>query len=49
VFSADPSNMVALFAYLNEQFGTVDDYAAKIGVPDDVLASLRRTMLEPAD
>jgi protein-tyrosine phosphatase len=49
IFSADPANMVALFAHLKEQFGTVDDYAAKIGVPDDVLAALRRAMLEPGE
>jgi protein-tyrosine phosphatase len=47
VFSADPSNMVALFAHLKERFGTVSEYAASIGVPDEVVASLRRAMLEP--
>jgi protein-tyrosine phosphatase len=49
IFSAEPSNMVALFAHLKERFGTVDDYAASIGVPDEVVAGLRRAMLEPAN
>jgi protein-tyrosine phosphatase len=47
IFSADPSNMVALFAHLRERFGTVVEYAAAIGVPDEVVASLRQAMLEP--
>lgn len=46
LFSADPSNMVALFAHLKERYGTVAEYASAIGVPDDVVESLRRAMLE---
>jgi protein-tyrosine phosphatase len=49
VFSADPSNMVALFAHLMERHGTVTAYASAIGVPDDVVARLRQAMLEPQD
>jgi protein-tyrosine phosphatase len=49
VFSADPSNMVALFAHLMERYGTVTAYASAIGVPDDVVARLRQAMLEPQD
>jgi len=49
VFSAEPANMVDLFDYLREHYGSIDQYAAKIGVPDQVLARLRRNLLEPAD
>ena len=35
IFSADPSNMVALFAHLEERYGSVTGYASAIGVPDD--------------
>lgn len=48
VFSADPANMVELFAHLRSRYGTVSDYAAKVGVPDDVIVRLRQSMLEPA-
>jgi hypothetical protein len=48
VFSADPANMVALFAHLRARYGTVAEYAAEIGVPSDVLAQLRQSLLEPA-
>jgi len=41
--------MVDLFDYLREHYGSIDQYAAKIGVPDQVLARLRRNLLEPAD
>jgi protein-tyrosine phosphatase len=47
IFSADPSNMVALFAHLKERYGTVGEYATAIGVPDDVVNNLRQAMLEP--
>jgi protein-tyrosine phosphatase len=47
IFSAEPSNMVALFAHLKDRYGTVDAYAASIGVPDEVVAGLRQAMLEP--
>ena len=47
IFSADPANMVALFAHLKERYGTVAGYASAIGVPDDVVDSLRQAMLEP--
>ena len=46
IFSADPSNMVALFAHLNERYGSVTEYASAIGIPDDVVDRLREAMLE---
>ncbi|MGP0031425.1 MAG: tyrosine-protein phosphatase [Acidimicrobiales bacterium] len=48
VFSAEPANMVELFAYLRERYGSVTEYAATIGVPDEVVSRLRETLLEPA-
>jgi protein-tyrosine phosphatase len=47
VFSADPANMVALLAYLRERYGTLEAYAAHIGVRDELLARLRAALLEP--
>jgi protein-tyrosine phosphatase len=47
VFSADPANMVALFAHVKQRFGTVTEYASTIGLPDEVVARLRQAMLEP--
>ena len=49
IFSADPANMVALFAHLRARYGTVADYAAEIGVPDDVISRLREALLEPSE
>jgi protein-tyrosine phosphatase len=49
VFSAEPANMVELFAYLRERYGSVTEYAARVGVPDSVVARLRESLLEPAD
>jgi protein-tyrosine phosphatase len=46
LFSADPSNMVALFAHLNDRYGSVREYASAIGLPDDVVDRLREAMLE---
>ncbi len=48
LFSADPSNMVALFAHLRARYGTVQRYAAEVGVPGDVVDRLRQELLEPA-
>jgi protein-tyrosine phosphatase len=48
VFSADPANMVELFRYLRERFGSVDGYAASVGVPEALVARLRQTLLDPA-
>lgn len=48
LFSADPSNMVALFAHLRNRYGTVAEYAARAGVPEDVVQRLRQSLLEPA-
>jgi MoxR-like ATPase len=48
VFSANPANMVDLFAYLRERYGSVTEYAATVGVPDAVVARLREELLEPA-
>jgi protein-tyrosine phosphatase len=46
IFSADPSNMVALFAHLEERYGSVTGYASAIGLPDTVVDNLREAMLE---
>jgi protein tyrosine/serine phosphatase len=46
VFSADPANMVALFAHVHDRYGSPADYAAAVGVPDDVVAHLRESLLE---
>ena len=48
VFSANPTNMVNLFAYLRERYGSVTEYAVTVGVPDAVVARLREELLEPA-
>ena len=48
LFSADPSNMVTLFAHLRARYGTVERYAAEVGVPGDVVERLRQELLEPA-
>ena len=48
VFSANPANMVELFAYLRERYGSVTEYAGAVGVPDAVVARLREELLEPA-
>lgn len=48
VFSANPANMVELFAYLRERYGSVTEYAVTVGVPDAVVARLREELLEPA-
>jgi protein-tyrosine phosphatase len=47
-FSANPANMVELFAYLRERYGSVTEYAGAVGVPDAVVARLREELLEPA-
>ena len=49
LFSADPANMVALFAHLRNRYGTVAEYAAQVGVPAGVVERLRESQLEPAD
>ena len=49
LFSADPANMVALFAHLRARYGTVERYAAEVGVPGDVVERLRQELLEPAE
>jgi protein-tyrosine phosphatase len=48
VFSANPANMVNLFAYLRERYGSVTEYAVAVGVPDAVVARLREELLDPA-
>jgi protein-tyrosine phosphatase len=48
VFSANPANMVNLFAYVRERYGSVTEYAVTVGVPDAVVARLREELLEPA-
>jgi protein-tyrosine phosphatase len=48
VFSAKPDNMVELFSYMRQNYGSVTDYASKVGVPDQLVARLRQTLLEPA-
>jgi protein-tyrosine phosphatase len=49
LFSADPSNMVTLFAHLRARYGSVAGYASEVGVTDDVVTNLRRELLESAD
>jgi protein-tyrosine phosphatase len=49
VFSAQPANMVELFAYMRERYGSINEYAAKVGLPDQVISRLRQTLLEPGD
>ncbi len=46
VFSADPANMVALFAHVHDRYGSPADYAAAVGVPGDVIDRLRQSLLE---
>jgi protein-tyrosine phosphatase len=46
VFSAHPSNMVDLFEYLHERYGSMQDYASKIGVDADTVDQLRALLLE---
>ncbi len=48
VFSADPGNMVALFAHLRQHYGSVEAYADRIGASAELLARLRLVLLEPA-
>jgi protein-tyrosine phosphatase len=48
VFSADPANMITLFAHLQARYGSISGYAAEVGVPPEVIARLREAMLEPA-
>jgi len=49
IFSADPANMVALFAHLRSRYGTVARYASEVGIPDEVVSRLRQALLEPAE
>jgi protein-tyrosine phosphatase len=46
VFSADPANMVALFAHVHDRYGSPAHYLAAAGLPDDVVARLRQSLLE---
>lgn len=46
LFSADPANMVALFAHLKGRYGTMAEYVSSIGVPDHLVDSLRREMVD---
>jgi protein-tyrosine phosphatase len=48
VFSADPANMIGLFAHLRQRYGSVAGYAERAGVPDEVVTRLRAALLEPA-
>jgi protein-tyrosine phosphatase len=47
VFSADPANMVGLFTFLRERFGTIGAWATAAGVGDDLVATLKESFLEP--
>jgi protein-tyrosine phosphatase len=49
LFSADPHNMVTLFAHLRARYGSVAEYAAEVGISRDVVATLRETLLESGD
>jgi protein-tyrosine phosphatase len=48
VFSADPANMVGLFAHLRERYGSIAGYLSEIGVPEALVSRLREALLEPA-
>jgi protein-tyrosine phosphatase len=47
VFSAHPTKMETLLAYLRDNYGSVHDYADGIGVGADVVQGLRAKLLEP--
>jgi protein-tyrosine phosphatase len=47
VFSAHPTKMVNLLAYLREHYGSVEAYAAGIGVPPEVVEALRAALVQP--
>jgi protein-tyrosine phosphatase len=48
VFSADPSNMVNLFAHLRDRYGSISGYLSTIGASDALVDRLREALLEPA-
>jgi len=48
IFSADPSNMVRLLEWIDEEHGSVEAYAAFTGAGDDVVVALRERLIEPA-
>jgi protein-tyrosine phosphatase len=48
VFSAHPTKMQNLLAYLRRHYGSVEEYASGIGAGPEVVAALRTTLLEPA-
>jgi len=48
VFSADPANMVGLFTFLRERFGSIETWAAAAGVSDELVARLKGSFLEPS-
>ncbi|HVB92080.1 MAG TPA: tyrosine-protein phosphatase [Acidimicrobiales bacterium] len=48
VFSADPANMVSVFAHLRQRYGSVEGYAAHVGVGEGLLSRLRLSLLQPA-
>jgi hypothetical protein len=48
VFSAHPTKMQNLLAYLRQHYGSVDEYASGIGAGPEVVAALRASLLEPA-
>ena len=48
VFSAHPTKMQNLLAYLRQHYGSVEEYASGIGAGPEVVAALRASLLEPA-
>ncbi len=48
VFSADPANMVGLFTYLRERFGSIEAWRTAAGIEDGLVAQLKESLLEPA-
>jgi protein-tyrosine phosphatase len=46
VFSAEPANIAGLLQTLTEEYGSIADYGAAIGVGPDVVAELRETLLD---
>ena len=48
VFSAHPTKMQNLLAYLRRHYGSVEEYASGIRAGPEVVAALRASLLEPA-
>jgi protein-tyrosine phosphatase len=47
VFSADPANMVGLFTFLRERFGSIEAWSTAAGISPELVAQLKASLLEP--